>query len=86
MLEYNPHSEMRAHFAAVVREMLGRDIVESSIHGGMEIGYFYRSIPGVDIVTIGPIAEGCHSPSERMLLSSFNRMYSLLVRFLTSAG
>lgn len=77
-MEYDPHSKTRALFAQVVRDMLGKEIVESSTHGGMEIGYFSRSVPGLDIATLGPIAEGCHSPSERMDLASFNRMYAVL--------
>lgn len=77
-MEYNPHSKMRALFAQVLSDMLGRELVEFSMHGGLEIGYFSRSVLGLDITTLGPIAEGGHSPSERMNLASFNRMYDVL--------
>ena len=79
-MEYNPNSAMRGLFAQLVREEFGCELQEESTHGGMEIGYFARSIPGVDIVTLGPISEGCHSPSERMNLESFNRMYGVLAK------
>ena len=79
-MEYNPHSAMRGLFAQLVREEFGCELREESTHGGMEIGYFARSIPGVDIVTLGPVSEGCHSPSERMNLESFNRMYGVLTK------
>ena len=59
--------------------------MEKASHGGMEIGYFSRMIPGMDIVTIGPDAEGCHSPSERMNLDSFNRVYALLKKLMERA-
>ena len=79
-MEYNPHSAMRGLYAQLVREEFGCELREESTHGGMEIGYFARSIPGVDIVTLGPVSEGCHSPSERMDLKSFNRMYGVLAK------
>ena len=79
-MEYNPNSAMRGLFAQLVREEFGCELREESTHGGMEIGYFARSIPGVDIVTLGPVSEGCHSPSERMNLESFNRMYGVLTK------
>ena len=77
-MEYNPESEMRRLFGEVVREKLGREPEESATHGGMEIGYFSRRVPDLDIVTLGPNGRGAHSPAESLDLASFNRMYDLL--------
>ena len=77
-MEYNPESEMRRLFGEVVREKLGREPEESDTHGGMEIGYFSRRVPDLDIVTLGPNGRGAHSPAESLDLASFNRMYDLL--------
>lgn len=81
-MEYDPDSKIRAAFAEVVREEFGCELREESTHGGMEIGYFSKSVPGIEIVTLGPLSEGCHSPSEKMQLASFNRMYGVLVKLL----
>ena len=80
--EYIPGSPLRALYCDVMRERLGITPTEEATHGGMEIGYFSRSIPGVDIVTLAPDASGCHSPSEKMSLASFNRMYGVLCALL----
>ncbi|MBE5806830.1 MAG: aminoacyl-histidine dipeptidase [Clostridiales bacterium] len=76
--EYMPDSPLREKYMALAERMLGARPEEEASHGGMEIGYFSRTMPGMDIVTIGPDAEGCHSPAERMRLDSFNRTYALL--------
>ena len=81
-MEYDPDSKIRAAFAEVVREEFGCELREESTHGGMEIGYFSKSVPGIEFVTLGPLSEGCHSPSEKMQLASFNRMYGVLVKLL----
>lgn len=81
-MEYNPNSEMRRLFGEIVREVFDRDLEESATHGGMEIGYFSRFIPGLDIVTLGPNGGGAHSPSEILNLESFNLMYSVLVKLI----
>ena len=81
-MEYNPRSEMRRLFGEVVQEVLGRELLESATHGGMEIGYFSRRIPDLDIVTLGPNGSGAHSPSETLNLESFNRMYGVLTKLI----
>lgn len=81
-MEYAPESAMRGLLAQVVREEFGAELTEEAAHGGMEIGYFSRSVPGLDIVTLGPLSEGCHSPSEKLNLESFNRMYRVLTKLL----
>ena len=81
-MEYNPASPLRRQYYALAKEMLGVEPQEDSCHGGMEIGYFSRRIPGMDILSFGPDTEAVHSPTERMNLASFNRVYAVLVRLL----
>jgi len=81
-MEYNPESPMRLQYLQLAREMLGLEPREEATHGGMEIGYFSRRIPGMDIVCFGPDMDGIHSPTERLNLASFNRVYGVLVRML----
>lgn len=35
-------------------------------------------IPDLDIITYGPIAEGCHTPEEKLNLESFKKAYKNL--------
>ena len=49
-----------------------------AVHGGLETGIFSSKIPGIDIVAIGPDAEGAHSPDERVNISSVERVYKFL--------
>ena len=35
-------------------------------------------IPDLDIITYGPIAEGCHTPEEKLNLESFQKAYKNL--------
>ena len=34
--------------------------------------------PEMDIITYGPIAEGAHTPDEKLDLASFDRSYEIL--------
>lgn len=42
-------------------------------HGGMETGILKGLIPDLDIITYGPIAQGCHTPEEKLNLESFQK-------------
>ena len=46
--------------------------------GGMETGILKGLIPDLDIITYGPIAEGCHTPEEKLNLESFLKAYKNL--------
>ena len=50
-------------------------------HGGMETGILKGLLPDLDIITYGPIAEGCHTPEEKLNLESFQKAYKNLMRF-----
>ena len=47
-------------------------------HGGMETGILKGLIPDLDIITYGPIAQGCHTPEEKLNLESFQKAYKNL--------
>ena len=55
---------------------------EKASHGGLEIGILKGLIPELDIVTLGPITEGAHTPDEKMNLASFKKMFEVLKVFL----
>ena len=65
----------------ILKEILKRQGVEmetEASHGGMETGILKGLIPDLDIITYGPIAEGCHTPEEKLNLESFQKAYKNL--------
>ena len=48
------------------------------VHAGLEGGVFAKKIKDVDICVIAPNIYDCHSPQERVSLSSIERVYSWL--------
>lgn len=79
---YEKESFMRSILLEEYRKHFGRDIEIVASHGGMEPGVFKSKLPGLDPITIGPIAEGIHSPQERMNIPSFDRVFELLKNIL----
>lgn len=48
------------------------------VHAGLEGGVFAGKIPNIDICVIAPNIYDCHSPDERVSLSSVERVYKWL--------
>ena len=55
-----------------------RGYVDYAIHGGLECGLFKEKRPELDIVSMGPEADGAHTPDETLDLTSFGRFYDFL--------
>ncbi len=79
--EYEPKSKLREILRKVLKEK-GIDMKEKTTHGGLECGVFRGKIPGLDIVTYGPISTGEHTPDEKLDLASFDRAYENLLEVL----
>ena len=78
---FSANSELRE----VLRDVLakrGKQLIERATHGGLETGVFKGLIPDMDIITYGPIAEGEHTPDEKLDLASFDRSYEILTEVL----
>jgi len=73
--EYREVSPLRDVLCACHRELFGREIKVESVHAGLECGLFSAKLDGLDAVAMGVTMEGCHTPSERMSLSSFERVW-----------
>lgn len=78
---YSKDSEMRKIMKEVLEER-GVELKERATHGGLECGIFKGLIPELDIITLGPIAKGEHTPDERLDLASFDRAYGDLLEVL----
>ena len=71
-------SPLRELVASVYKEQTGKDAVIKATHGGLESGIFIDKLPGTDAVAMGPIAQGAHSPEERVNVVSVERTYRLI--------
>ena len=78
---YDKNSPLRKIYRDILNEK-GIELKERASHGGLECGVFKGMIPDLDIITLGPIAEGAHTPEEKMDLASFDRAYQYLLDIL----
>ena len=67
---------------SVYEKMFGHKPKVSSIHAGLEGGYFCEKIPGLDAVSFGPDIRGIHTPAETMDVASVKRMWEYLLAVL----
>jgi len=75
-------SRMQECYKDTWKSLYGTDATIMGIHAGLECGLFMEKIPDMDIISIGPDIKDLHSPDESMSISSFERMYALVVRML----
>ena len=52
------------------------------VHGGLECAVIGDKLPGVEMISIGPDAEGLHAPGERLSISGTERFCRLLAGLL----
>ena len=57
---------------------LGSEPEVKAIHAGLECGIIGKKIPGMDMISFGPVIEAPHSPDERVHIDSVGRFYRLL--------
>ena len=66
----------------VVRKVHEREIGSKpevkAIHAGLECGIIGKKIPGMDMISFGPVIQAPHSPDERVHVGSVGRFYRLL--------
>lgn len=74
-------SPMRDLYRKILKDR-GLELKEVAIHGGLETGVFKGLNPKLDIITMGAISEGAHTPDEKLDLASFDRTYTILCDFL----
>ncbi len=79
--DYEKDSKMRQIMKDVLAER-GIELKERATHGGLECGIFKGLIPDLDIITLGPVSVGEHTPDEKLDLASFDRAYEDLVAVL----
>ena len=68
----------------VHRQELGSKPEVMAIHAGLECGIIGKKIPGMDMISFGPVIEFPHSPDERVRIDSVGRFYRLLTATLAA--
>tara|TARA_B100001146_G_scaffold219563_1_gene226961 strand:+ start:176 stop:922 length:747 start_codon:yes stop_codon:yes gene_type:complete len=73
---------LESHLLEVVQAThlneLGTEPEVKAIHAGLECGIIGQKVPGMDMISFGPIIEFPHSPDERVHIGSVERFYRLL--------
>jgi dipeptidase D len=64
------------------RGLFGEPPVTAAAHAGLEPALLGRSIPSIDMVSIGPLIESPHSPAERVNIPSVQRFWRYLLALL----
>lgn len=78
---YESKSPLRDILKEVLKEK-GEELECFATHGGLETGIFKEKMPGLDIITYGPIMYDIHTPDERLDLESFERSYKNIIEVL----
>lgn len=80
--DYVDNSPLRTKMCEVFKKVYGKEMLLEGIHAGLECGIFKNKFPNMDIITFGPSIYDCHSPNERIDLSSLERTYKFLIEML----
>lgn len=75
-------SPMWVRLDNLMQKMWGKALRSRLVHGGVECGYFYANIPGIDIVSVGPYCGEVHTTNEWLDLKSAHRIYLFLLTLL----
>ena len=78
----NPASPLLALVQEVYAARTGNPAEVRAIHAGLECGLIGERVPGLDMVSLGPLIEHAHSPDERVHIPSVGRFYELLCAIL----
>ena len=74
--------DLDSHLLSVVKVVHAREFGSEpevkAIHAGLECGIIGKKVPGIDMISFGPIIEFPHSPDERVHIGSVDRFYRLL--------
>ena len=71
-------SELLTAARATFSRLNGSEPALEVVHGGLECAVIGARLPGVQMISIGPVIENPHAPGERVGISSTQRFYRLL--------
>ena len=66
----------------VFEGMFSKKPEQEVVHGGLECGIIGEKYPGVEMISIGPDIQNCHSPEETLNVKSMESSYKFLAELL----
>lgn len=84
MWQPNYDSELAKLAKRVYEDLFDKEMLIETIHAGLETGMLSQKYPQMDMISIGPDIYGAHTPSEKVSISSTNRIYDYLVELLAN--
>jgi dipeptidase D len=63
----------------VYKDLFKNEPIITAIHAGLEPGVFKIKFPDLEMISIGPNMEFCHSPDERLDVESVNTFWNYLI-------
>lgn len=75
---FRENSIIRRILADTYKKLYGKKTIIKKVHACMEGGILSNNIDDLDICTIAPTIDNCHSINERVSISSINRVYNWL--------
>ncbi len=80
----NPESKLLKVAVEQYRRLFGKDPVVRGIHAGLECGLFSEKMPHLDMVSFGPTLRGVHSPDEKLLIPTVDKVWQHLLAILAN--
>ena len=68
----------------VYSDTFGKEPVIEAIHAGLECGVVGSIYEGMDMISFGPNIQDCHSPDEKMQISSLGLVWEFMVALFKS--
>lgn len=75
---FKENSNIRKILAETYKELYNKETIIRKVHACMEGGILSNNIDDLDICTIAPTIDNCHSINERVSISSIKRVYEWL--------
>jgi len=67
------------------KKLYGKEPAVKAIHAGLECGIFSEEYPNWDMISCGPTIRSPHSPDERVLISSVDKLWNFIVSVIADA-
>lgn len=83
--ELKKDSPLLAQMTEIYERLFGKTPTVKATHGGLECGFFYRGLPGLDCISAGPTAPDIHTTRERLSVSSMERTWRYLTTILAES-
>lgn len=75
---FKEKSNIRGILAKIYKNLYGKETTIKKVHACMEGGILSNNIKDLDICTIAPTIQNCHSVNENVSISSTRRVYEWL--------